>query len=155
MVERKDQNNKDSGTEEIQSEKQPADLTNTEQVRSSIEAIEGQVFPAVVAKVLDGFRVVINRGSKHGIKFGQRFQVYELTGEDIIDPVTKESLGRLENAKGTGRVMQVQESMSVVKSDGAEFDTNAINVLTLFNPRNAFRPAPFDNPQEGDLVKPI
>jgi hypothetical protein len=114
------------------------------------------VFPATVAKVIDEFKVVINRGSLHGLKYGQRLQVYGLTGEEIIDPVTKKSLGKLENAKGVGIVMHTQEELSILESTRTEFDAQArVDVLTWLNPKRLMKPAGFDNPQVGDLAKPV
>jgi hypothetical protein len=70
---------------------------------------------AVVA-VLDGYRVVINAGSLDGIKEKDRFLIYEL-GEELIDPDSKESLGRLEIIKGTGRPVHIQDKLTTIQSN--------------------------------------
>lgn len=67
-----------------------------------------------VAKVLENGNVVINRGRIHGIKENDVFIIYE-EGEDIKDPTTNESLGRLEIVKGTGVVGHLQENICTIK----------------------------------------
>ena len=65
-------------------------------------------FPAFVASIINEYKVVINRGIKHDIRLGQRFLIYKLSDEEIIDPITKEPLGYLEIVKGTGKVIHLQ-----------------------------------------------
>src|SRR5690606_9132438 len=60
--------------------------------------------------------IIINRGSDDGIKSYMRFLVFD-TGEEIIDPVTKESLGNLEIAKGFFKVKHVQEKITTLVSE--------------------------------------
>lgn len=78
-----------------------------------------------IAEILDAETFVINHGSDTNIKLGQRFLVYNL-GKEIFDPVTKESLGRLEIVRGTGRVTHVQQKISTVKSDMKAAPTRTI-----------------------------
>ena len=52
-----------------------------------------------VIKIEDPYRVIINAGSNNGILLNQQFIVYALDGEELIDPDTKKSLGRLETVK--------------------------------------------------------
>ena len=70
----------------------------------------------VVAHVEADHRVVINRGAEGGIRMGQRFLIYGI-GKEIVDPVTKRSLGKLELVRGTGKVTHLQAKMAVVDSD--------------------------------------
>jgi len=73
--------------------------------------------PAKVVHVsTNDHQVTINRGAEHGVKLGYRYLVYEL-GEQITDPDTFETLGRLEVVKGTGVVIHVQEKMATLQSD--------------------------------------
>jgi hypothetical protein len=131
-------------------------------------------FPATVIKVIDNYRVVINKGSRDGINIGQRFQIYTETDELLQDPVTLEGLGNLEISRGTGRVIYVQEKWATIGSDRTKAPNKKI-VTTTRNPNAAVTgvfgygsqieveetietPAqqiPFDNPSEGDKVKPI
>ena len=124
-------------------------------------------FPAVVAFVLDEYKVVINRGRDDGIILGQRFLIYELSKEEIIDPVTKQTLGYLEIVKGTGKVAHLQDTMATIESDrkepprkvtikrrpegihvwgGEEEEETTTSSTELL---------PFDDPSVGDKAKPV
>lgn len=125
-------------------------------------------FPAKVAKVVDAYKLVINRGREHGIREGQRVLIYEVGDEQILDPDTGESLGNLELVKGTGKVFQVEDKYAVVESDKTHqrlrIDQGGDRVAQLFlgdfrtflatQPKEIV-PSPFDNPRVGDFVKPI
>lgn len=65
-----------------------------------------------VASVESEFRVVLNAGEVDGVRAGMTFVIFEL-GDDIIDPDTGESLGKLERVKGKIEITHVQEKMSV------------------------------------------
>jgi hypothetical protein len=118
------------------------------------------VFPAKVAEVIDNYKLVINKGSLHGIREGQRVLVYRLSNEDIIDPDTGESLGNLEIVRGTGKVIHLQENLSTIESDKSSIERRHLNSSRM-NPFSTGEiveipiPKPFDNPKVGDLVKPI
>jgi hypothetical protein len=98
-------------------------------------------FPATVVKVIDHYKLAINRGKHNVIRQGQRMMVYYIDDEEILDPNTGESLGYLELVKGTGRVIFVQDKISIIESD---------KMIDKLGKR-----LPFENPQVGDLVKPI
>jgi hypothetical protein len=97
--------------------------------------------PAIVALVIDPYRVVINKGAQDGIKFAQRFTVYELSAEDVVDPTTMESLGRLETIKGTGTVVHIQDKMAILEA----INENPFAALLISTPKT-----PFKNPKVGD-----
>lgn len=63
-----------------------------------------------VVKVLHEDHLVANLGLAAGVQPGDRFVVFEL-GEDITDPETGESLGRLEQVKCEAEVIHVQERL--------------------------------------------
>jgi hypothetical protein len=121
-------------------------------------------FPATVAKVIDDYKLVINKGSEHGIREGQRMLVYNIDDEDIKDPKTGESLGYLELVRGTGKIILVQEKISILESDAVNKPYLYPNSLTLSatiikdlidQKLIEQKRKPFDNPQVGDQVKPI
>lgn len=122
-------------------------------------------FPATVIKVLDEYKIVINRGSEHDIKTGQRFLIYKLEEEPLVDPDTGENLGQLEIVRGTGRVVHVQERLSTVESDKKGATERRIIkrknpfVLTLGTEEEIITPIsdflPFEEPKSGDKAKPI
>ncbi len=103
-----------------------------------------RTFPASVASIMDLSHVVINRGAEHGVKYNQHFAVYALSEEDIVDPVTKESLGRLEIIKGIGKVVHIQEKMSIL-----EATPDSSNAMIFdFNPK-------FKGAEVGDKARPV
>lgn len=69
-----------------------------------------------VAKVINGSKIVVNRGSNNGVAVGKRAVLYSV-GEEIVDPETQASLGKLEMPKGTGVVTSVQPTMCIIESD--------------------------------------
>ena len=68
------------------------------------------VFPAKVLLKRDK-EVTINRGDGGGVAVGDVFNVYAL-GEEMIDPDTKESLGREEVKVGKVKITQVNPKTS-------------------------------------------
>ena len=69
-------------------------------------SVEGRI-----ARIVDRSAVIINRGSKDGVKPGMRFVVF--TEEDeVTDPQTNEVLGKWELVKGYVKAEHVQERMT-------------------------------------------
>jgi hypothetical protein len=139
----------------------------------------------------------MNRGERNRIQVGRRVLIYGISEEEIIDPNTGESLGFLELVRGTGRIILVQDKISIIESDKKpDIDLNKLYYLIreyhLLQPRElselSYIPPltpsgieylakkelqskrerelksmidklgerlPFENPQVGDLVKPI
>lgn len=77
-------------------------------------------FGKVVATT-DKFTIVINKGSEHGIKEGDKFLVVCL-GQSIIDPDTQEELERLEIVRGKVSIFHVQAKISTARSCEVEKD---------------------------------
>ena len=73
----------------------------------------------LVAEILSERRVVLNKGLHDGISDGDKFVVFSL-GEEVHDPKTGESLGILEEIKGKGEVIHVQDHMCTIQT--YEFD---------------------------------
>jgi len=69
--------------------------------------IEGKI-----AKILDEYRVIINRGAADGVKAGMCFVIFSEVDE-VSDPETGRSLGRWEMVKGRLAAGHVQEHMAV------------------------------------------
>ena len=77
-------------------------------------AIEGRV-----ARILSDEGVVLNRGSSHGVREGTRFVIFtEL--DDVPDPETGGSLGKLELVKARVVATHVQEKMCICSPEQAE-----------------------------------
>lgn len=77
--------------------------------RFIIDIIEGKV-----AKIIDLYTIVINKGSEHGVEEDMRFVIYEI-GEEINDPDSGESLGKLEYIKAKVKVTHVIDKFSIAE----------------------------------------
>lgn len=114
-----------------------------------------------VVYIIDEYQLAINVGKSQGISIGDKYQVYALSNKEIIDPYTSQSLGYLEIIKGSGKVISVQESMSIIKSiERSAFPTKIIkkSPYGLFSESEEHvsqEYLPFDNPAVGDLAKKI
>ena len=116
-------------------------------------------FPAIVAKVRNEDTVVINKGLSDGIKLGQRFLIYFVEDKETLDPITNESLGKLEIVRGTGKVSHIQERLATVSSDRFEVIkkkplTAGFAYFSSYQSEERIE-LPFDDPKVGDLAKPI
>lgn len=123
-----------------------------------------KVFPATVVRVLNEHEVVINRGTSDGIKNGQRFLVYVVDPNPVIDPETGGTLGSLEIIKGTGRVKHAQPNMATIISDKKGPSERRVikrsTIQMMFGSEEeiitpADEPLPFEAPAVGDKVKPL
>lgn len=112
-------------------------------------------------------QVVINKGAADGTKINDLFLIYEL-GEEMFDPETEESLGKLEIVKGRGKVIHVQEKISTIESIEKTAPQKKITKRKERNPFTSFnngyeeevingegQTVPFDNPKRGDFAKLI
>jgi hypothetical protein len=68
-----------------------------------------------IVRILSESVVVLGAGSSQGVREEMEFLIYEL-GDEIFDPETKESLGRLEIAKGHVRVIHLQQSIATART---------------------------------------
>ena len=84
----------------------------------------------LVAKVIDRQTVVLNKGAQDGISEGNKFVVFSL-GEEVHDPKTGESLGILEEVKGKGKVVHVQDRVCTIET--YEFDMIPARVPSLLD----------------------
>lgn len=117
--------------------------------------IEGKI-----VQVLNNMEIVINLGTMHGLEDGNEILVYKL-GDEIIDPDTGESLGKLEYVIGQGKVQHAQEKMSTVRS--SDYELTEVEDGFTHNPIFGIKPKikkekrelPFRNPQVGNLVRKI
>ena len=122
-----------------------------------------------VAKILDDYKIVINAGSLDGIDEGTRVIIYQV-GDDITDPVTNESLGKLEIIKGTGTVTHVQDKIATVESNMKRDSGKTIrrrnpyssammaSLASMVQPYETIEelprePKPFEDPIVGDLIR--
>ena len=86
-----------------------------------------------VVHIIDQENIVINIGKNGDIKKGNRFLIYGI-GDELFDPDTKQSLGKLEIVRGEGIVTHVQERMCIVQSDEFTLDPPITEIKTYPNP---------------------
>lgn len=105
-----------------------------------------------VAYIINDEKLVLNVGSNDGISEGQEFLIYGLSEDDIIDPATGLSLGRLELVRGTGIVDYIQDKICIIK-------TNTLKKAPTFSISQALTGEvhyiPFDSPRVGDYAREI
>jgi hypothetical protein len=117
---------------------------------------------ALVVKVIDPYTVVINKGSRHGVHFQHEFLIFE-NGEELKDPETGESLGKLEIVKGRGEVKHLQESLTTIRSStthqqrasyglGGSYGTPGAIILAQ-QPEYTDVVNAFENPKIGDFAR--
>lgn len=114
QVDRKDDR---SDSTALQKNAELTDALLLETVREAAERMANRVadvaFPARVLAKRDK-QVTINRGEGGGVSVGQMWNVYAL-GEELIDPDTKESLGREEVQVGKARITAVNPKTSTAE----------------------------------------
>jgi hypothetical protein len=112
--------------------------------------------------------VVINRGSRQGVKLRDRFLIFGF-GPHIVDPDTGEDLGELEVVRGQGAVVRVQEHVATVRTlarsrtrPPKRIIRQAYGGFGLGTPGNVIEEelapeaeVPFEAVCLGDLAKPI
>jgi len=118
-----------------------------------------------VVKVVDDITVVVNAGSDDGIAPHQKFTLYCLGSEDLVDPDTGENLGRLEVVKGVVAPTHIQDKIATLKSDiwrnpeGAKTIVRKSPIFAVIGSteevveRGNKTRTPLDDPQVGDLLK--
>lgn len=118
-----------------------------------------------VVKVIDYQTVAINAG-RECVDVRDVFTIYGYDKETTKDPETGEDLGHLYYPKGRGKIIDVQEKMSILRSCEFEDKTKRETKEPSFNrflltgmesPKTIEYTErirkPFDNPQIGDIVK--
>ncbi len=73
-----------------------------------------------VAKILGNNEIVINRGSREGVRVGMLFEVFSPEGEEVWDPDTGETLGTVEDVKARAEVTEVKDRLAVARLQNAQ-----------------------------------
>jgi len=120
----------------------------------------------------DDNKLVITVGKENQVKKGDKYLVYEL-GDHVYDPDTKADLGQLEIIKGIGKVIHVQDKMSVIESIKVKkanekrivyskppYSGIFTGLISHFATEEVIKEGedeilPFDAPKVGDLAKYI
>ena len=87
-----------------------------------------------IVKILDEYRVVINKGSRDGVAANTSFVIFSVSAEEINDPETGENLGQLELVKGYVNAIHIQDRVTIctsVKMKGKEDNKTETTTQTL------------------------
>lgn len=106
-----------------------------------------------IAKIIDSFNVVLNKGNFDKIEEGQEYLIYQQT-EEIYDPETKELLECLFVPKGKGIITQVQEKISILHSNEYEKPSSLAEAFSVVL-ANPLKLKAFKSPQIGDSARLI
>ncbi|ODS32383.1 MAG: hypothetical protein SCARUB_02494 [Candidatus Scalindua rubra] len=71
-----------------------------------------KIIEGKVAKILDEYSIVINVGRNNGVTEGMIFVVFVQSDDEIKDPDSGETLGKVENVKDYVYVAHVQDKFS-------------------------------------------
>lgn len=121
----------------------------------SNETVAESPVDAKVAWIIDDYRVVINKGAIDGVEVGQRYLILN-TGDEVFDPDTEESLGRIEVVKGKGEVIHVQERIATLQTtDTHEIKRKPTGLLAITQAAQEVsrEPKAFINPEVGDVAR--
>ena len=105
-----------------------------------------------IVKKIDNYQIVINKGLDDEINSYMRFLVYE-EGEEIIDPNTNLSLGKLEIPKGFFKVQHIQQKMTTLISE-LKKERKLIPTFEIFNEIDADKDL-LNSIKVGDKVKVV
>ena len=78
---------------------------------------------AKIVKIVDEYRVAINKGSDDGINKDDMFIIFE-KGEELFDPDNNQSLGFLEIPKLKMKVFNIQNKMTLLESAETTIETD-------------------------------
>lgn len=105
-----------------------------------------------VVAVLSPTEVVINAGSRVGVRLGMLFEIYSL-GQMIADPVSGENLEQVELIRGHARVVHVQEKIATLES--SQYYKRGGPLSAYYYTLTDADLRPLHGVTVGDLVRPV
>lgn len=105
-----------------------------------------------VIRILSDTDLIINLGSEDNVRYDDSFEVYE-PGEEIIDPRTRESLGKFDYVKATVEAKNIHEKFTVVRHVTESHETvshgglSALSQMTKEITRTTIHSLPIDKEQ--------
>ena len=110
----------------------------SQKMSSSHKDMHGLIIGSV-AKVNSKRAVVINRGSNHGVRIGQRFQILSKDGDAITDPESGEIIELIPYEKSRVEVEELYENAAVALTYETHFVGGSIGISAgladVFGPR--------------------
>jgi hypothetical protein len=105
-----------------------------------------EIIKGKIIKIINSYTVLVNVGYFQGVKKDMKFIIYS-EGEEIIDPDTKESLGKIENVKARVAPLHIQENFSIMETYEKEF--GGLRNL-IYDPEYAKKQKPLPLPKDMD-----
>jgi hypothetical protein len=100
-----------------------------------------------IVYIINPYKLAINKNLITDIEVGDEFEIYELT-EEIVDPKSSESLGRLKIYKGSGKAEEVQDTMAIISSTRVDLQS----FFSVSKPLHDQFYLPFNDPKIGDVA---
>jgi len=100
-----------------------------------VDKMVASIYPIEIIKIMGGNVAVLNRG-EGSINKGESYAVF-MTGEELKDKQSGESLGAVEIDIGTGKVIDVKPKFSYLKMDSGTLDDKAEYIVRKLGPQPA------------------
>lgn len=107
-----------------------------------------EIIRGKIIKIINSYTVLANVGYSQGVKKDMKFIIYS-EGEEIIDPDTKKSLGKVEIVKARIEPLHIQENFSTMET--YEREPDRIRKLFL-DTEHAERQKPLPLPKDMNIV---
>lgn len=88
-----------------------------------------------VVKIISDYEIVINGGSEDNLKKGDKLEIF-VEGEEMIDPISKESLGTLDGIKAYISIVDLFEKMSICKNIVTKISNIAVSLANFETQRS-------------------
>ena len=113
-----------------------------------------------IAKIINEYEVVVNRGYSHGVESDMQFIVYTV-GDQITDPDTGETLGNVEHIKAKIEPKSIQENMTVMETAETKVKSSSVGAVASLYESERVPKAIAEKPEDavetevnvGDLVR--
>ena len=77
--------------------------------------MDKKIIYGIIVKIISDTQIIINKGEYDGVKEGMKFIIYD-ESEELKDPLTGSSLGRMEFRKGNLFVKQTMPKISILET---------------------------------------
>lgn len=85
-----------------------------------------------VVKIIDDMNIVINCGGRNAVSIGDKFNIYSTKSEEVVDPVTSESLGEIRRLKATVKATIVYDKMCICQNAASKIVSAMMGVSEKF-----------------------
>ena len=93
------------------------DIVLNQGAKKLVDKVMEDMYPLCIIRIIDN-ELVLNQGG-NSVKIGERFNIFSVEGESMIDPYTKENLGSAEKQLGSLEITRVTPKISYGKRSDA------------------------------------